>query len=316
MEKDPLSHARLLSGKTLLIVPILLLMLISSVGVLDKVSEGYVNSALTKALIAFGTARAINAAMSVAQSTTVSVEVGVGAQVSPGEVLDPLDDLVEDYSSAMKLAIGSLVIQKILLEVVSDEVFKVLLVVSGMALLAALMMKGTGMLNLCFKVFVSLIFLRFILVAVVVLNGLVNHAFIDERRDQAMEQLSVLPDDLEAQIESGSTALNESSDEEMVSAEDESGIASSVIARMRSAVASAGEAVSGAARAVAATVDLPALRQKVENAVEDMVTAMALFILQTLILPLLFLFALSRASRSIWGLDLQEFVTRKWTARR
>jgi hypothetical protein len=107
-------------------------------------------------------------------------------------VLDPINDLVEDYSSAMKLAIASLVIQKILLSVVSETVFKVLLSLSGVALIGSVLMKGTAPMNILFKVFVSLAFLRFILVAVVLLNGMVNHAFIDDRRDEAMERLDFL----------------------------------------------------------------------------------------------------------------------------
>ena len=377
-----------LSGRNLFILPILLLMLTSWVGVLDKVSGDYLDGALAKSVLAFGTARAINGAISVAQSTTVSVGFGAGVEFSPGEILDPINDLVEDYSSAMKLAIASLVIQKILLTVVSEAVFKVLLTLSGLALITSLLMKVVTPMNFLFRVFVSLVFLRFILVAVVLLNGLVNHAFIDGRRDEAMERLSVLPGDLEQQIgsETNSIKREESAGEELAELERELGIARSglqesrsqieatksgrsladklnpfrddpaddaaaaaikagetkvndllvkrcdamrlagdknadvaceevpLMARTRTWAASAGQAISGAVKAAAASIDFSKLRQKVESAVTDMVTAMALFILQTMILPLLFLLALSRATKSIWGMNLKEMVGRSKAA--
>ncbi|MEO6080366.1 MAG: hypothetical protein ABIQ86_11375 [Steroidobacteraceae bacterium] len=369
-----------LSARTLFIIPILLLMLTSWVGVLDKVSKDYVDGAMTRALVAFGTARAINGAISVAQSTTVSVGVGI----SPGEILDPINDLVEDYSSVMKVAIASLVIQKVLLAVVSETVFKVLLMLSGLALIASLLLKAVAPMNFLFKVFVSLVFLRFVLVAVVVLNGLVNHAFIDERTDTAVKQLSVLPEDLEQEVGVGANSKKSegSLEGELAALGKELGIARNnlqesrrqleaaksrrsladrlnpfrhdpaqdkaaaavekdeskvtellvsrcntmrqaavatadaacgevpLTARARTMAKSVGEAITEAVKSAAAKIDLAKLRQKVENAVEHMVTAMALFILQTLILPLLFLFVLSKATKSIWGTDLKEMVTR------
>ena len=206
METRSWGRSLSVSGRVLFVVSVLILMLVSWAGVLDKVSRDYVDGALAKAVVAFATARAINGAVSVAQSTTVSVGFGAGVEVSPGEILDPINDLVEDYSSVMKLAIVSLVIQKILLAVVSEALFKVLLTLSGLALVTMLLLKATAPLNLVFRIFVSLAFLRFILVAVVLFNGLVNHAFIDNRRDEATNRLNVLPGDLEQQIAIGANS--------------------------------------------------------------------------------------------------------------
>ena len=44
-----------------------------------------------------------------------------------GEALDPLNDLVEQYSTLMKYAIASLLVQKLLLTITSNIVFKLLL---------------------------------------------------------------------------------------------------------------------------------------------------------------------------------------------
>lgn len=229
--------------------------------------------------------------------------------------------------------------------------------------------------NFLFRTFVSLVVLRFILVAVVLLNGLANHAFLDQRRDELVEQLGGLPRDLEMKPEaapaddlaamdqklevarerlaestrrldsarSGMSLIDkynpfrhskvvDAAKAEISKGEDEvtallvsrcnalrrsAAVAADaacqevpLAARARTMAGAAGQAITATMKTAAAAVDLSILRQKVEDAVADMVAAMALFILQTLILPLLFLFALSKGVKAIWGLDLREMIAR------
>ena len=67
---------------------------------LDVVAEQYTESGLKRALATFAAARGMNAAISVLQS----IQIGVGASVQLGAVLDPLDDLVEQFSALMLAA--------------------------------------------------------------------------------------------------------------------------------------------------------------------------------------------------------------------
>src|SRR5690554_985109 len=78
------------------------LIIISWFGFFDKLSSDYIDSSLVQATVAFGIARLFNALVSVMQSTTLEFAI---ISVSVGEVLDPLNDLVEQYSQIMKLAI-------------------------------------------------------------------------------------------------------------------------------------------------------------------------------------------------------------------
>jgi hypothetical protein len=58
----------------------------------------------------------LNAVISVAQGTDVAIEpAGVGVKFSPGEILDPINDLVEKFSTLMLFASISFGIQKILI---------------------------------------------------------------------------------------------------------------------------------------------------------------------------------------------------------
>lgn len=70
------------------------------------------------ALIIFAAARALDGAISLAQGTEIALQpVGVGVTVSAGELLDPINDLVEQFSSLMLIATTSLGLQDMLLRV-------------------------------------------------------------------------------------------------------------------------------------------------------------------------------------------------------
>ncbi len=72
---------------------------------LDAGALAQAEAGLKRALATFATARALNAVISVVKGTEVAVEpVGVGVVFTPGQVLDPLDDLVEQFSSLMLAA--------------------------------------------------------------------------------------------------------------------------------------------------------------------------------------------------------------------
>lgn len=86
--------------------------------VADDPSEQYLEQSLQRALIAFGTARALNGVISVAQGTQLALEpAGVGLNFSPGEILDPINDLIERFSWVMLAASSSLGVQKLMLNI-------------------------------------------------------------------------------------------------------------------------------------------------------------------------------------------------------
>ena len=85
-------------------------------GLADQTSGDYADAALKRALVTFAVARGLNGVISVAQGTEVAVEPGgVGVNFTVGQILDPINDLVEQFSSVMLVAASSLGLQKILL---------------------------------------------------------------------------------------------------------------------------------------------------------------------------------------------------------
>lgn len=101
----------LVKGKRRLAVAVVVILVIavSWSGFVDRKSQQYVDRAFIQALGAFATARLLNATITVAKS----VQVGAGVSFQPLEVLDPVHDLVEQYSSIMKFSLASLVTQKL-----------------------------------------------------------------------------------------------------------------------------------------------------------------------------------------------------------
>lgn len=83
---------------------------------LDPPAAAQVDAGLKRALITFGTARALNAVISVAQGTEVSVQpLGLGVNFAPGQILDPVNDLVEQFSNLMLAASVAFGLQKALI---------------------------------------------------------------------------------------------------------------------------------------------------------------------------------------------------------
>ncbi len=250
---------------------ILLIVAVSWSGYIDRQTENYVNQATVQALAAFATARVLNAGISVAKS----VEVGAVVSVQPLEILDPVHDLVEQYSAIMKIAIGSLVIQKVLLEIVATGFFKILLTLLAILLLASLLVGSNNLSTLMFRLFALACLVRFLLILAVGLNGLVDTVYVNNKTQQNMVELEVLSqevNDLTAARVPDETSWH-------------SGITSKFSAAMD-------------------LINLEKLKRKAEVAVPAMLNLMALFILKTLVLPLLFLWVLLRGFRSVWAVDL------------
>ena len=183
-----------LTGRHYIAVTAVLIVVLSWIGALDTASEDYVNSSIVQASAAFASARALNAVISVLQSTELSMMV---ASMTVGEALDPLNDLIEQYSTMMKYAIASLLVQKLLLAITSSTVFKVFLTIAAVVAAATALMGRERLFSFLFRVFVFFAFLRFALVLVVGLNGLVSSYFVNEQIDTDLGRLQATTEAVE-----------------------------------------------------------------------------------------------------------------------
>ncbi len=157
-------------------------------GLLDHFSSEHLNASISSAGLVYGTARGINALVSLLQGTEINVPF---VTFSIGEVLDPVNDLIERFSDIILLALGSLALQKILLAVVSNTIFTVLLSFVALCTGLSLFLGGPKLQSALLRTFLVIAFFRFSLGLVVLANSWVDSTFLDEadqQRHVAMEK--------------------------------------------------------------------------------------------------------------------------------
>ncbi len=186
---------RNMRSKFYILTAITLLVIVSWFDFFDRMSAEYVDKAIVQGTITFGIARGFNAAISVLQS----IQVGIfGSSVTIGELLDPINDLVEQFSTLMGYAIGSLIIQKLLLEIVSETFFKILISISGGILFIATIIRPVKHFNIAMKAFIFMLFLRYIIVLAITMNVVVDNAFIMEKFEKNVQILEGYKIDIES----------------------------------------------------------------------------------------------------------------------
>ncbi len=255
----------------------------------DQAGQALTREALTKAAVTFASARLINGAISVLKGTEVGVAVGGTLTFSVGEILDPLHDLIEQLSTVLLVALTSLGIQVVLLELMSlPWLSGLLLLLGGLSLAALFWVPLRGLFNPFMRGFMLLLALRFALLAVVMANQWVYQAVLSERYELANRELA------EAGAALEQARLNESAAAAEVAESD--GI-SSWWSDVRSSVDPAQR--------------LAAMRLAAEQTLQQALDLITVFVLQTLLLPLLFVAFIFYFGRLLVRLDYEKIAAPK-----
>lgn len=199
MKNDAL---RALWVKPCLVIVVVLSMLLSWTDTIDRASKSSVDGILVQAVSAYGVARVVNGTLSLLQSVEISVPVVGGAAISPLQVLSPWNDLIDRFSVLMEVAIGSLVVQKLLIELVSTFWFQGIFTVAGVLFLLSVYRPQTLRSSIWFKAFMTCLFIRYAIVVVVLLNGWVDQGFLREKTASDMTNMTHISASLE---DAGST---------------------------------------------------------------------------------------------------------------
>lgn len=224
---------------------------------LEPAANRYVDAGLKRALISFASARALNAVISVAQGTEVAVQpAGVGVIFSPGQVLDPVNDLIEQFANLMLTASVAFGVQKVLLGIGAHWLVSLLLTLSalGWAAFALRRQRSPAWLSCLLLIFLMI---RFALPVAVIGSDVLFRQFMEadyRASQQGIDSVSGQLDKLDA----------------------------------APAAATAEPGLLGKFRGWA-TPDFKTrydqLKQAAEQATERIVMLMAIFLLQTLVLP-------------------------------
>lgn len=145
---------------------------------IDTDAKKLIDDSFTQAVLVFGSAKALNAVISLAQGTELNLPFVV---VAIGEVLDPINDLVEQFSLVMLASMTSLGIQKILLGFVTNEIYNYTLFIFVIIFniwLFKRFRKDDKLRDIFFKVVFILLFLRFAIPAISYVNDISYNYFV------------------------------------------------------------------------------------------------------------------------------------------
>lgn len=252
-------------------------------GSLDNKGQEYTDQALTRSLLTFGVARALNGVISVAQGTEVAVQpAGVGVTFTPGEILDPINDLVERFSWVMLMSSASIGVQKTLLTMSAWHTFSVLVLVLIFLALVMLWLpkcKLPYLRQMVVKLALLAVVLRLSVPMIAIANEWVYMQFLAPQYIQATEQLQMTTNEI--------SEVNVQGDVAMPSQEPET--------------------LWGKAQKIYKTTqnfDIEAKLEKYKNAVSDaseqLINLIVVFTIQTVLLPLVFISLLFALIKSLW----------------
>lgn len=160
--------------KLLISFLLLILVIVSSVSIVDKISSGQLDRAFTRAVTVFAIARGLNGVISVVQGTEVyATPAGVGVNFAVGQIVDPMNDMVERFSWVMLMSSVSLGVQEIVLHLGQTEPVRLLFAISALFLLLMLWVPKlwhAQSFNFIFKFLVVFLFLRFAVPMIVLVN--------------------------------------------------------------------------------------------------------------------------------------------------
>jgi hypothetical protein len=282
MDMPPQAHTPDRRPPWALAAALALLVALSWWPALDRFATGTVDAALTRALAAFAVARGINGAISVAQSAEVALQPGgVGVSLAPGEVLDPVNDLVEQFSTLMLTASASLGLQKLMVGASAWTPIKVALTLAVLGWVALTWRRPGGAAvrwaRLCA---LGLIALRL----AVPLSALASEGVYRALLADEYERSAAMLDDTLALLDEQGEALRPPPP-----APD-----ATLLDRARALIGEAGAAIDVRGR-------LAQLEATATAATRHMVNLLAVFTVQTVLLPLGFLWLLLRGLRLLAG---------------
>jgi hypothetical protein len=261
---------------------------------LDARGSDYLDEALKKSVFTFAIVRGINGLISVIQGTYVAVTpAGLGVTLAAGEILDPLNDIIERFSWVMLISSTSLGIQKVLMEIGIWFGFNVLICFSMIILLTGIWIPKIHNINfkaLGYKLVLISIIIRFGIPVTAVSSGKIYDLFLKDKYEKSTESLERIKGEIEA-----SNLV-----EDNLKQKKDSGILDSLKDKYQNFTDS-----------IDIKDRLSALKDSVSNAVEYIINLIIVFVLQTIIIPLLVLWALVKLSGFLFRSNMTIFIEDK-----
>jgi hypothetical protein len=237
-----------------------------------------------RALVTFGVVKALNSAISVVQGTQIAAApAGVGVTLSLGEVLDPLNDLVERFSWVMLASSTALGLQLVLINVGAWWLVKVVLALCAALTAVAWWHSSRRMARLfegATRLLGLMLLIRFIMPAVNLLNQTIYNQFLSETYQRSTTLLE--------EINNNATTVTQ----EMTG--DDAKRDETVWQDLKQTYAGIKEALDIKRK-------LAPLLEKLRDATTYIVNLITVFLLQTILIPLASIWGAIRLWRIIWS---------------
>ncbi len=167
--------------------------------VLDTNADAYFRDSISKAGVSYGVSRVINATVSVIQQSSIELEpAGIGMSLAVGQVVDPINDLVERLANVLVLSIVSLGVQELAYEISITIVPRLIAVL--LFILSLLVWFRNDRVFLFRRVMVSTLVIvtiaRFCLPISSMANEFLQEAFFDDKITEANEKLTASTSEL------------------------------------------------------------------------------------------------------------------------
>ena len=268
----------------------------------DTRSIAYVDQSLKNAAAAFLLARGFNAVVSVFQESEVQLEPGgVGVSLALGQALDPVNDLVERFSWVMLASLTSLGIQRFLIEITPFVSIQILLSLALCFSLVGLWLPqkpGFNVIQVGLTLFCLSILLRFAVPAMAFLNHQVYVAFLEDRHNRSVEMLSASTSALESYALDETTAGTETNAGQ-TQAQRDKGWLGQLMDQFD-------QTVEQGKRMFDVNAKFKAVKSLAQEMIETIVDLIVVFILNTIVLPILFLYGIIKLGQLLTsrGLNL------------
>ena len=260
--------------KPFLIISISLVVVLSSLTTVDRAAEDDFESLFHRALITFALARTLNGVISAVQGTELALQpAGVGVTLTPGEILDPVNDLIERFSWIMLGASLSLGVQQVLLDIGQWWGTRLVVALLALAWLFVRLWKGDRSVleQTLVRALIIALFLRFAVPLALIANEAIYHQFLEARYVESTQVIEAAGAEIEA--------VNHPVVEEDA-------------AENSSFFDSLGKALDSTRETLNLKERVEIIRERATELIENLIQLSVVFILQTGILPLVFLWLL------------------------
>ncbi len=256
--------------------------------IFDIKGKELIDDSFSQAVIVFGSAKALNAVISLAQGTEIDLPF---LTIAVGQILDPINDLIEQFSLVMLASMTSLGIQKILMNFVTSGFYNILLTSFVLILNLWLFIrfsKDEKFRLLFFKVTIILIFLRFAVPSMSYVNELAYNSIVNYVNELAYNSI-VKPEYNIEKLNKSIIGVKDKVTDVMNNTtrkQEDKSILTKFTEKLDSEYYSE---------------KVDAYKKAVEHSSEFIVALIIAFVFQTIFLPIIFLFSLYHLIRGIFN---------------